>query len=459
MYRLILPEDIRSHIEDRFQGSADVEDGVFVLARRGVSALGARLVGFGVLDPPTRAWEIQGPDTLAPSAQWLSSSISRACADDACLVLVHSHPNPLHPAALSPLDLATMRGLAPVIEHITGEPFGLVAVKQGLWAGALSAGGLPVGLDRIDAIGPGLHPLSAPSASDEALLDDRQILALGTTNALLRSLTVAVVGCGGTGAAVAEMLYRMGVARLLLVDHDRVDTESNVRRMLGSTLEDASRLPHPTKVAVVARRLGGIGLPNTEVVPIVGDIRAEPVFRAVLDSDLVVCTTDTHASRATLNDMSYAYALPLIDVGARVSTRLDTLEGLVTERRIVTPDRPCLWCTAAISRSRIAAENLDPDRRASLKAEGYVAGGGVGHDASIIGLNALAASLAVCAVPGLLSDFAQRLPSRTVCDGLLGDALSLRAETNGSCSCQRMRYMADAAPIPLFPGSSECEGR
>lgn len=456
MNRLVLPQGIRIHVEDHLKKRAHVEDGVFVLARPGTTGSGLRLVGFEVLDPPADAWDRQGPDTLAPSAQWLSAAISRACAEDACLVLVHSHPHPLHPAGLSPLDVATMRDLAPVIEQITGGPFVLVAVKQGQWAGALSIDGLPVDLDRIDAVGLGLDPLSPPAVQPDALLDDRQIRALGGTNAALRSLTVAVIGCGGTGAAVAEQVHRMGVARLILIDHDTVDTESNVRRMLGSTMQDADQYPHPYKVDVVARRLRETGLPGTEVFAIAGDVRDEQVFRTILDADIAICTTDTHSSRAVLNDAAYAYALPLIDVGARVSTRSGALEGLVAERRIVTPERPCLWCTQSISRSQVAMENMDPARRAGLQAEGYVAGGGTAHEASIISLNVLASALGACALPGLLTDAAERIPHRSVWDGMLGDSCSLEANTSDSCTCHRLRLLADAAPIPLLEGG-ECK--
>lgn len=449
MNRLVVTDELWRHVQGRFAADPSTEDGLFLLARVGKTATGLRLVAYEALDPPSDAWDVKGPDSLTPSAQWFSAALGLACAQEACLVLVHSHPHPLHPAALSALDISTMRTLAPVVEQITRAPFALVAVKHDQWEGAVSVDGLPVPLNRIDSVGQGLSPLSALAATEEILLDDRQIRALGTTNARLRSLTVALIGCGGTGAAVAEQLYRMGVATLMLFDDDIVDTKSNVRRMLGSTLADANEIPHPQKVDVVARRLRSIGLPHTEVIAIPSDIRTEAAFRCALDADVVVCTTDTHSSRAVLNDMSCAYAMPLIDVGARISTRKGELEGMLAERRIVTPNRPCLWCTATISRSQIAAEHMEPERRAELADEGYVAGGGLGHEASVIALNVLASALGACAVPGLVNDLAARIPHRTVCDGILGDSWPLEAEINGTCSCRRMRLMADAAPIPL----------
>lgn len=47
--------------------------------------------------------------------------------------------------------------------------------------------------------------------------------------ARLRTCTVAVIGCGGLGSNVAEMLVRSGVGRLMLADFDIVD-ERNLNR-------------------------------------------------------------------------------------------------------------------------------------------------------------------------------------------------------------------------------------
>ncbi|KAF0207380.1 MAG: sulfur carrier protein ThiS [Actinobacteria bacterium] len=47
----------------------------------------------------------------------------------------------------------------------------------------------------------------------------------------LRSATVAIIGCGGLGSSVAEMLVRSGVGALVLIDFDRVE-EDNLNRQL-----------------------------------------------------------------------------------------------------------------------------------------------------------------------------------------------------------------------------------
>ena len=53
---------------------------------------------------------------------------------------------------------------------------------------------------------------------------DRHARAFGeATTRLLRRLTVAVVGVSGTGSPLVEMLFRLGVGRLLLVEPDYVN--------------------------------------------------------------------------------------------------------------------------------------------------------------------------------------------------------------------------------------------
>lgn len=452
MNRLLVPRELLDIVGQHLDAAAPLEEGLFLLAKSGRTADGVRLVAFDVLLPEADSWDRQGSSELTPSGQWLSVAMSHACARSAGLVLVHSHPNPWHPVGLSQLDLDTFRHLAPALEDVTEHPFAMVAVSSGGWSGSVSRHGLRQELHRIDAIGPGLRPLSPPLAIEDALLDSRQILALGKTNRDARSLSVAVVGCGGTGSAVAEQLYRMGVAKLVLVDDDTLDTESNLRRVSGARYEDAHILPAPAKVDVVAAHLARIGLPGTDVMPVRGDVRDEAIARRILDCDLAVCTTDTHGSRGLLNDLAYAYALPVVDVGARVAAPLGLLEGLWVDRRVLMPGRPCLWCTGEIDQATIRAENLDPDKRAALIAEGYVAGTLDQPQPSIVALNALAASLASCSIPALIGDRAECVPNRTVFDAVFGDTVSTPPSRDSDCRCHAVLLKADEAPVGFRKG-------
>src|SRR5690606_25882184 len=51
---------------------------------------------------------------------------------------------------------------------------------------------------------------------------------------LLRRLSVAVLGCSGTGSPVIEQLARLGVGELVIADDDTVE-ERNLNRILNAT--------------------------------------------------------------------------------------------------------------------------------------------------------------------------------------------------------------------------------
>ena len=74
-----------------------------------------------------------------------------------------------------------------------------------------------------------------------------------------------------------------------------------------------------------------------------GDVRFEDVFRILLDADAIICATDTHGSRAIVNELASPYMLPVIDLGVRVGSKKNgDLTGLLAEVRILTPTTPCL---------------------------------------------------------------------------------------------------------------------
>jgi hypothetical protein len=110
-------------------------------------------------------------------------------------------------------------------------------------------------IDRIWSIGRTIQWLSPFSSTPDTDLDDRQRDALGRIHDYMRSLDVAVIGCGGLGSPIAEQLVRIGTRSVTLNDFDRIDTRSNVRRVFGATNADANAAIPPAKVDVVGRYL------------------------------------------------------------------------------------------------------------------------------------------------------------------------------------------------------------
>lgn len=88
----------------------------------------------------------------------------------------------------------------------------------------------------------------------------RTIRVIGKDNfKKLQNATVAVLGVGGVGGYVSEMLCRMGIENLTLVDFDSIDI-SNLNRQIIATTQNIGKL----KVEEFKKRLLSIN-PNCKV--------------------------------------------------------------------------------------------------------------------------------------------------------------------------------------------------
>ena len=451
----LLDVDVRELL-DVLRSAEPCESGAFFLLREGRGARGRRLLATDPLLPLGDAWDEQHQGQLKPSARWVSQAVSKAVAERAGLLFAHSHPDPGYPVGFSPIDREALLALGRTIGPILEGPFAGAVVHPEGWAAALVEPGalLPVG--SLVSVGRTLQLLSPLRAierrrvDDLAVLDDRQHDALGNVHDLLRRLDVAVVGLGGLGSPIAEHLVRMGVGSVTIVDHDLLDTPSNVRRVAGSTVLDMRQATPPAKVDVVGRHLDQLGL-GVPVRRVCGDVRREEVFRELLDVDVVMCATDTHGSRAVLNELASTYLLPVIDVGVQAGARHNgDLAALVAEVAVLTPVTPCLWCKGRISVDVVRAENMPVEHRDQLVKEGYLVGG-VGSPApSVIALTALGAGLATCAFLGLLSREGEVCNSGYWVDGLMGDSGEMPpSEPDPSCRC-RAHTGAGDAHVPPF---------
>lgn len=450
MIRLAILQEAAEGLAGELLRHVPREAGAFCLLREGRGGTGVRLMAGEVLLPGPDAWERQAEGILRPTAQCISAAISRAVTARAGLLFIHSHPDPAFPLGLSRADRNAFTELACTLAPTLDGPFAAGVIHPGGWAGALWENGRLQAIDRIVGVGRTLRFLSPLPPSADTPLEARQRDALGVVHDRLRTLTVAVVGCGGLGSPTAEQLARMGVARVLLLDHDALDTPSNARRVFGSTVADLRATVPPPKVDVVGRHLDHLGLgPPPERVN--GDVRKEAVFRALLDADVVLAGTDTHGSRAVLNYLPSSYLLPVIDVGTRVGakpTRL--LTGLTAEVRVLTPTTPCLWCRDALDGDVIRVENLPEVERLEQVRQGYVLGE-IGEPApSVVALTVLGSGLATCALLALLAEEGDVVPHGYWVDGFFGDAHETGPrEPRMTCRCRRNLGLGDTA-APSF---------
>ena len=229
----------------------------------------------------------------------------------------------------------------------------------------------------VRVLGSTLSEFSPPTdpaepAADSAFLQ-RQALSIGPeTVTRLQSLRVGVVGCGGTGSAVATLLTRAGIGRLLLIDPDSV-AETNLNRLHGSKRLDANtRRP---KVTVLKDHIDEMGL-GTQVAVSRTALADRPVARLLRSCDIVFGCTDDHLGRLILNRLAYFYYIPVIDTGLSVvprsSTRTARVSGRVT---VLRPGVACLLCRGVVNPRRAREQGLRhsrPDEYNRQVKEGYI---------------------------------------------------------------------------------------
>jgi hypothetical protein len=200
---------------------------------------------------------------------------------------------------------------------------------------------------------------------DRALYD-RNIRAFGHgVQSALGDLHIGVVGCGGTGSAVAEQLVRLGARSMLLIDPDTL-TVSNTTRVYGSNQADVGS----AKVDALAAHLRSIA-PDALLDTHTESILNETVARTLTECDVVFGCTDDNAGRLVLTRIASYYLVPYIDCGVLISSTEGAIESILGRVTTQVPGAACLICRSRIDLARAAAEQLPESERASLQREGY----------------------------------------------------------------------------------------
>lgn len=324
------------------------------------------------------------------SAGW-APAFRRAAAVGDLALFVHTHPGGR--PKFSRHDDEVDRQLAEAGRRLGADgPYGAILVSGDREAGLVTGRlylqeGDPVAVSRVRVCGENLE-LTTPGAW-EPVADatfDRQIRLFGAEGQqLLRDLHVGVVGCGGTGSAVAEQLTRLGVGRLTLVDDDEV-TVPTATRGYGMRAGDLGR----AKATVLAEDLAGIGL-GTDIRPVVAPLHDPGALKALVHADAIFCCVDGHGARLILNRWAYAHCAPVLDLAVLVGGHSDpSIDARVTW---IAPGSACLLCRGRIDPALAYAENLDPAQRQALAGEGYVAAAETPQPA-VVTLTSLVASTA-----------------------------------------------------------------
>jgi molybdopterin-synthase adenylyltransferase len=122
----------------------------------------------------------------------------------------------------------------------------------------------------------------------------------------LAASTVAIIGCGATGAAAAALLARAGVGTLILIDRDFVE-ESNLQRQV---LFDEADAAAATPKAEAARRQIARFNSEIQVRAHVADLVPDNIHTLLSDAALVLDATDNFETRYLINDYAVEQSSP-----------------------------------------------------------------------------------------------------------------------------------------------------
>lgn len=125
-------------------------------------------------------------------------------------------------------------------------------------------------------------------------------------NQKLKDFHVVVVGCGGLGGYLIEMLARLGIGTLTVIDGDVFD-ETNLNRQLLSTEENLG-MP---KVQAALERIVSVNS-QTKVIPIYGLLTGDNGLKIVSGKDLVFDALDNVHTRLTLETLCETAGVPMV---------------------------------------------------------------------------------------------------------------------------------------------------
>lgn len=253
-------------------------------------------------------------------------------------------------------------------------------------------------LSLITVVDDDLRYWHAETTSEKAVEPEfalRHIQAFGDgTYNTLRRLSVAVVGCSGTGSPVIEQLARLGVGRLVIIDPDRIENK-NLNRIVNAMKADADG--KKLKVEMLARAVRAMGT-DVEVVPIADTLFNPEVILTVAECDMVFGCMDSVEGRQLLNRLAVFYNLPYIDLGVSLDADgTGSVENASCSVHYLQPGRSSLMSRGMYTPQDLYEESLkrtNPDEYNKQLEDKYIRGVAVDRPA-VISLNMLAASIAV----------------------------------------------------------------
>ena len=170
-----------------------------------------------------------------------------------------------------------------------------------------------IGLKAVNSVARsrGIMPIQIEVAAlEQGIIPRRYLRNMGTIGwegqiKLLRS-TVAVVGAGGLGGTVVELLARHGIGRIIVIDGDRF-TEDNLNRQLLSTEENLGEY----KAIIAVKRVKEINS-SVSIISYTEELTGENAHELIKEAQVVVDGLDNLPSRFVVEKACRDSRIPFV---------------------------------------------------------------------------------------------------------------------------------------------------
>lgn len=376
--------DLEAHL---FRDDGD-EHGAVILAGHTDGPRGHRLLARELLiaeDGVDYVAGTTGYRALRP--EFVRDAALRARAERLAYLAVHNHFGTTS-VCFSPIDLDSHERGYPALRKITKQIVGGLVFTPNAGAGDLW---LPDGsrdtLSEVVVPGGNLLRLAASPVPAEASdgRHDRQARLFGDRGQqAFTRMRVAVVGLGGIGSIVTELLARLGVGHLVLIDADTID-ETNLPRLVAADVDDVD-----ARKTELAARNARRANPAIDLTVINEDVQHPDARQAIAACDWIFLAADTNAARYWVDRTVHQYLIPATQAGVKIPVNETGVIGRVhVAVRQLIPGNGCMWCNKLIDPTELALDMLPNRVREQARYVDDVPA------PSVIALNSVAAAEAV----------------------------------------------------------------
>lgn len=437
-HRIILTNKIAEDLKTHLLSDRSKEQMAVTLC--GINRLKneTRLLARHLILMPPEAFRRQSSAYLELDASVQRQILELAASEGLSQIDWHSHPGDTSYIGFSGTDDHNESKLASYLsEKIPGTIYGSVVVNRHVFDARIwQVNDDDVETRPVDSIRWGdLNdecPISMrrktirPEIVDEQF--SRQVAAFG--NALqtrLRQCRIGVIGVGGLGGIVVEMLSRLGSDNWVLVDDDTVEI-TNLNRLPGSSHRDAY---YRTSKVSLAQRNTMRANPYAKTLALRLPVSDRSAIQALKSCDLLIAATDNHSSRLVTNRLSVQYLIPLIHLGVNIDVdEMRNLTDMSGEYAFPSLGEWCLQCAGIVDNQLAGWELSDEGLRNTLRERGYI------KDTpapAVYHLNGVIAALAVAEIHNFVFPY-KPIRRYLTYDELKGELMALEVATENRCT-------------------------